>query len=197
MQGEPEYTGKRCQLEATGDPQRPGGMSQASHPCIQFLVWDWKPLTVVATAAASLCRRRVVLNWPFAGGPSWQWTGEKGMRTRGREEEEGVYGRMKDNQTKEKGSFNCNWLFFKKKCLSIETGQRDIYATRTALYAHCRPLKYCEFTSWIWSLPPKETESYELAHSRGACDSKVKWTCTPLLKWWWYVVLNQKASSKR
>lgn len=55
---------------------------------------DWKPLTVVATAAASLCRRRVVLNCPFAGGPSWQ-----GMEEEGGGENMGGLGREKqDNE---------------------------------------------------------------------------------------------------
>lgn len=46
-------------------------------PIFRAIPWFLNPLTVVATAAASLCRRRVVLNWPFGAGPSWQWMQEK------------------------------------------------------------------------------------------------------------------------
>lgn len=71
----------------------------------QTSTWDWNPLTVVATAAASLCRRRAVLNWPFAGGPSWQWTREeKGVKTQDGDGEKGIWG-MKHDQKKEKRCF--------------------------------------------------------------------------------------------
>lgn len=46
-------------------------------PIFRAIPWFLNPLTVVATAAASLCRRRVVLNWPFGAGPSWQWMQEE------------------------------------------------------------------------------------------------------------------------
>lgn len=40
-------------------------------------------LTVVTAVDVRLCWRQAVLNWPFRGGPSWQWMGEeKGGRER-------------------------------------------------------------------------------------------------------------------
>lgn len=61
------------------------------------------PLTVVAAAAASLCRCRALLNRPFRGGPPWQWMGgEKKRGGKGRGGERRRHGRTKDGQKRER-----------------------------------------------------------------------------------------------
>lgn len=106
-----------------------------------MFTWDWNPLTVVATAAASLCRRRLVLNWPFTDGPSWQWMREEeGGENMGWGRERAGYGRMKDNQIRETGEFLTEVDF--SQFLALNRAQRGIQAVRKVHHSHRRSPKH-------------------------------------------------------
>lgn len=78
-------------------------------PILRAIPWFLNPLTVVATAAASLCRRRVELNCPFGAGPSWQWMQEKKEVEKEKGRGHG-HRKMKGDQKRERESLSVGLL---------------------------------------------------------------------------------------